>query len=373
LPRTPSTTLSIARYLFWSGWLPVSTLVFLLTGPHEWWVALLWVMPVVVLTLLDGFAPRNLHAPRTEGATWPYEVVLWLLAGLQILNHVLLGVLASRLTAGNWPETLVMLANLFAVVHLGSATAANSGIVLAHEFIHRRGRWHRLMGRIQLIFVCYDHFATEHVRGHHARVATLDDPATARHGESFLAYYKRSVPAQFKSAWKLENKRLGDENMRWQDRRMLSHKVLHGVLAEIALGAAFWYFAGPIGLLFFAAQARTAVILLELINYVEHWGLLRNTRKVMPCDSWDSDSHITLHSLVGLARHADHHANATRPYHQLRVFHEAPRMPSGYYATLMLAMLFNRKYQELADAELRRRGLGPYRPQTAEPEVALAA
>src|SRR5262249_14102670 len=125
-----------------------------------------------------------------------------------------------------------------------------SGIVVAHELIHRREAHWRLLGRMLMGLVLYEHFYTEHVRGHHVRVGTPDDPATARFGESFFAFFRRTVPAQWRSAWRLEARRLGDEHMRWYDPRMLKSRVVHGLLAEwgfaFALAAcfgwsAFWF------------------------------------------------------------------------------------------------------------------------------------
>ena len=101
------------------------------------------------------------------------------------------------------------------------------------------------------------------------------------------------------------------------------------------------------------------------MDYIEHWGITRHTKSVMPADSWDTDNWFTLHTLVGLSRHADHHAQASRPYQQLRHFDESPKMPRGYYGTLMLATIRNAEYQRLATAELERRKLGPFHPLAA--------
>jgi alkane 1-monooxygenase len=109
------------------------------------------------------------------------------------------------------------------------------------------------------------------------------------------------------------------------------------------------------------------------VNYIEHWGITRATRTVTPIDSWDTDNWFTLHTLVGLSRHADHHSQASRPYQKLRYFEESPKMPYGYYGTILLAMFWNSRYQEHAKAELRRRGLGPFRNGAAEGAPPLTA
>jgi alkane 1-monooxygenase len=210
------------------------------------------------------------------------------------------------------------------------------------------------------MFVLYEQFATEHIRGHHPRLGTPADPATARFGESLKDFIRRSIPEQFKSAWRLEKIRLGDEHMRFTDARMLQHRVLQGVVIEVLLVLAYLAVFGPVAMVFFLFQARAAVVLLESVNYIEHWGITRATRTVTPVDSWDTDNGFTLRTLVGLSRHADHHAQASRPYQKLRYFEDSPKMPLGYYGTILMAMFANERYQTRAKAELERCGLGPF-------------
>jgi alkane 1-monooxygenase len=143
--------------------------------------------------------------------------------------------------------------------------------------------------------------------------------------------------------------------------------VLQGVVAQaLTLGAIGYYF-GFIALFFYFMQARTAIFMLETVNYIEHWGLQRTTKKVIAIDSWDSDNYFTLYTLVGLSRHADHHAQASRPYQKLRHFDETAKMPLGYYGTIVMSAFQNAKYQELATAELKRKRLGPFRVEGTAP------
>ena len=239
-----------------------------------------------------------------------------------------------------------------------------SAIVVAHELIHR-AEWHRQqLGRLLLCTVLYEHFATEHIRGHHSRVGTPEDPATARFGETALAFFVRTVPAQFRSAWRLEKKRLGDEHMPWRDARMLRNRLVHGIVVE--WGVAFGILAG-LGVGAFAVyvlQALSAVRLLEAVNYFEHYGLTRAGRKVQPVDSWDTDSWFTLYTLVGLSRHADHHAHAARPYQQLRYFEESPKLRHGYFGTVVWLLSDNAGFRAAMAAELQRRGLGPFQQRS---------
>jgi alkane 1-monooxygenase len=176
---------------------------------------------------------------------------------------------------------------------------------------------------------------------------------------------RRTVPAQFRSAWRLELVRLGDPKMKWYDPRMVRHRVLQGVVAELAVLVVYFVVFGWLAALLFFFQARSAVLMLETVNYIEHWGLTRQGKKVESIDSWDTANWFTLYTLVGLSRHADHHAQASRPYHKLRHFEETAKMPLGYYGTLLLALMRNERYVELATAELQRKQLGPYRDPEA--------
>jgi alkane 1-monooxygenase len=212
--------------------------------------------------------------------------------------------------------------------------------------------------------VLYDHFTIEHIRGHHARIGTADDPATAHFDETALAFLARTIPAQCRSAWHLEKKRLGDETMAWSDPRMLRNRMLHGLVVEwgVALVILAWLGAGAFAI--YALQAALAVRLLEAVNYFEHYGLVRTSRRVRPIDSWDTDSWFTLYTLVGLSRHADHHAYASRPYQQLRHFEESPKLPYGYFGSVAWLMWDNPGFRRAMAAELERRGLGPFQRQS---------
>jgi len=321
-------------------------------------------VPIWILVAVDTRAPPDLRQPAEGTPHWPFDLQVYLLVALQLTNHVMLGVMASKLAIWPAPELWVLLANLLAMHHVSGVCAGYSGIVVGHELVHRRNRFEFFLGRLLLMFVCYEHFATEHVRGHHPRIGTRQDPATARFGETFQHFFLRTVPAQFRSAWKLEKVRLGRPEMRWYDPHMLHSRVVQGVLAQLLITAGYFVFFGWIAAVFFLLQARMAILLLEVVNYVEHWGLTRLGRTVTSLDSWDTDNWFTLHTLVGLSRHSDHHARASRPYHMLRRFEQSPKMPAGYYGTVVLALIRNSRYQQLATEELARKKLGPFREST---------
>ena len=175
--------------------LPVGALAFLVTAPHRWWTALLLlVVPGAVVQVVDRFGGRQVREPRPDLPARPFDALLAVLVVVQLVN---VGVLAVYFAS----HTLWALDSLVAILLVG-ASSGYSGIVVAHELIHRTSARARLAGRALLCTVLYEHFYTEHVRGHHVRVGTPEDPATARFGESFARFYVRTVPAQFRSAWR---------------------------------------------------------------------------------------------------------------------------------------------------------------------------
>ena len=321
--------------------LPLTALGFLLTGTHPFYAALPWLFVVVLAILIDNRSPADRRAPVPGLPALPFDLLLAVLAALQIANIALLG----RLIA---VSGLFSADALVAVLLVGMNTGY-SAIVVAHELTHRRSRAAQFVGRVLMMTALYEHFSTEHIRGHHARLGTSDDPATARYDETFGAFLVRTVPAQFRSAWAIERARVGGS--------IAQNRVVQGIAAEVVIGASMLAFAGPAALAVFVLQAAVAVCLLEAVNYFEHWGIVRAGKKVRPVDSWDTESWFTLHALVGLSHHADHHAYAARPYQELRTWDESPKLPRGYLGMVVLVIGRNRECRRLLREELARVGL----------------
>jgi alkane 1-monooxygenase len=330
---------------------PGLSLAFLWTGPHRWYVAALFILPLVAAHQLDCAARVERRQPEESLPAWPFDLLVYTLAGLQFLVVFELARLFS--VQGFFSVDMVM---VFLVV----GSSSGFSIVTAHELIHRRKPWEQRLGRLLLCSVLYEHFFTEHRRGHHVRVGTPEDPATARFGEAYEAFFRRTVPGQFRSAWRLEATRLGDPDMKLWDRRSLGNRVLHGLVLEWGLAGAVFLAFGGAALFAFVLQAFTAVRQLEAVNYFEHWGLIRSGPRVRHVDSWDTHAWTTYYGLIGLTRHADHHAWPARPFQQLRVVEEAPLLPYGYVGMVDLVVVNNAEYQQLATDELARRRLGPF-------------
>lgn len=216
-------------------------------------------------------------------------------------------------------------------------------IVVAHELGHKDVEWERWLAKITLAPVAYGHFYVEHNRGHHVRVATPEDPASSRLGESFWAFLPRTVIGSLTSAWELEKVRLekqGRSVWNWRNDNLQAWAmtvVLFGVLTAMF---------GWIVLPFLILQAAYGASLLEVVNYIEHYGLLRQkdakTGRYVRCSpehSWNSNHVVTNLFLYQLQRHSDHHANPMRRYQALRHFDESPQLPSGYASMLLLAYI----------------------------------
>ena len=342
--------------------LPVSTFLFLKSGPHGGFAALLWTLPVWLCVAADYFGPADRRAPWVFVPQWGLDARLAVLFVLQWVNIVLLLDVGRRLAWDGPVEFVASAANVAALRILVGTNSCCSALAVAHELVHRRERHWRWMGRMLLWTVCYDHFALVHGRGHHRLASTLADPATARFGERFGDFLKRSVAGQWADAWRVESRRLRGASRQglglW-----LRHRVLHGLLAEAALlgwiGACF----GGVALLLFLYQAFAAVRLLEAVNYVQHWGLVRAGPGFGPADAWSCDSWFTLHAFIGLSRHADHHARGGKPSACLLHREESPRLPKGYFVMALWIRLSNDRFIGLATLELESKGLGPFRPR----------
>jgi alkane 1-monooxygenase len=331
--------------------IPVTALVFVWSGPHHWYTALLFIAPMAIFHWADSRPRQERRQPVETLPTWPFDLIVHLLVVVHFLT--LWGMLNLFSQQSFFSLDTAM---IFVVVGASSGFS----IITAHELIHRRSRLGRVLGRLILCSVLYEHFYTEHLRGHHLRVATEEDPATARFGETYRAFFRRTVPAQFRSAWRLECERLGDADMGLLNFRILRNRVLQGVVLEWVVAIGLGFIFGFVAFLAYCLQALVAVRLLEIVNYFEHWGLMRRGGRIGASDSWDTYSWFTYYGLIGLARHADHHAQPSRPYQQLRVRDEAPLLPFGYVALVDMVLARNDEFVAWASAELRRRKLGPY-------------
>jgi alkane 1-monooxygenase len=221
-------------------------------------------------------------------------------------------------------------------------TVAGIAINTGHELGHKRERGERLLAKVALAQSGYGHFYVEHNRGHHQRVATPEDPASARLGESFWAFLPRTIAGSARSAWQLEARRLRGQGKRvWS----LHNDVLTAWGLSVLLFGTLTAVFGLRVLPFLVVQAVFGFSLLEVVNYIEHYGLARRRgpdgryERCTPQHSWNSNHIASNVVLYQLERHSDHHAHPTRRYQALRHFDESPQLPSGYGLMLGLAYI----------------------------------
>lgn len=210
----------------------------------------------------------------------------------------------------------------------------------AHELGHKRANSEKWLSRVALAQTGYGHFFIEHNRGHHVKVATPEDPASSRLGEGFWAFLPRTVIGSLRSAWGIETARLdrmGERHFSRHNDILTAWAMTVGLFAVLTIGF------GPVALPYLVAQAVIGFSLLEVVNYLEHYGLLRQKKedgryeRCLPVHSWNSNNVASNVLLYHLQRHSDHHANPTRRYQALRHVDEAPQLPTGYAGMIVLA------------------------------------
>ncbi|WP_405496546.1 alkane 1-monooxygenase [Nocardia sp. NBC_00511] len=309
-----------------------------------WW----WIGPMLVyglLPLLDRFFGPDGQNPPDEVMEYLeqdryYRYCTYAYIPFQLLS---VGFACYLWTASNL-SWLGIEGGLGLVSKIGVALSigvmGGVGINTAHEMGHKKDELERWLSKVTLAQTFYGHFYIEHNRGHHVRVATPEDPASARFAETFWTFLPRSVWGSLRSSWELEAKRLERLGKRpWT----IHNDVLNAWLMSVVLWGVLVAVFGPMVLPYLVIQAVYGFSLLETVNYLEHYGLLRQKtatgryERCTPEHSWNSDHIVTNIFLYHLQRHSDHHANPTRRYQILRSMDGAPNLPSGYASMIGLA------------------------------------
>ncbi|MFT4187705.1 MAG: alkane 1-monooxygenase [Aeromicrobium sp.] len=328
---------------------------FAATGWSFWWwfgpVILFVIVPLVDLVAgLDPNNPPDELIEALEGdrfyrwvtyAFIPAQIAGFLWGCLVIGNGTFFGidVHADGVLPG-------IAENLSVADKVGLATGlgivAGIGINTAHELGHKKEEHERWFARVALAQTAYGHFFIEHNRGHHVRVATPEDPASGRLGETVWGFMPRTVVGSLKSAWGLEKKRfarLGKSPVSLKN-DLVNAWMFTVLLWGFALAAFGWRI-----LPYVVLQAVIGIWLLETVNYLEHYGMKRQKlpsgryERVNPSHSWNSNNIGTNVLLYHLQRHSDHHANPTRRYQALRDFKDAPVLPTGYAGMIVLTVI----------------------------------
>ena len=340
------------RYLWLIG-LVVPSLAFVALGLHvlTGWGVWFWIGPVVILVVvpaidlvagLDRSNPPDDVIEQLESDTY-YRWITFAFLPIQYAGFI--G--AMWLVSGGNPfglldDPLTVVDKIGLAISIGCI--GGIGINTAHELGHKKESNERWLSKIALAQSFYGHFYIEHNRGHHVRVATPEDPASSRMGESFYRFWPRTVAGSLKSSWNLEKKRIARKG---KHPFRLNNDVLNAWLMSAVLFGAMIAIFGVAITPYLIIQAVVGFSLLEVVNYMEHYGMRRQKvgigerqryERVLPSHSWNSNNIATNVLLYHLQRHSDHHANPTRRYQTLRDFEESPVLPTGYAGMIVLAL-----------------------------------
>jgi alkane 1-monooxygenase len=290
-----------------------------------WWSYLSLVYTFVFLPLLELVLPVfNANLRPEEEVLWKsdkyFDGILWLMVPLQ---YGLLIYFCSILSHHSLES--------FEVIGLVSAMGIGCGVLginVAHELGHRNNLLEQTMAKMLLSTSLYWHFFIEHNKGHHKNVSTPYDPESSRLNEVLYSFWFRSIKDSFLSAVKIDRK------------QMFLALFLQSILILTIL--LIW---GSLAMWGFLASAAIGIILLESVNYIEHYGLSRKEiapgryEKVRPEHSWNADNPLSRAVLFDLSRHSDHHANVARKYQLLQHFDASPQMPTGYPGMILLSLI----------------------------------
>jgi alkane 1-monooxygenase len=321
--------------IFFSPYLiPLSMLAGYATGELSLFKLVAWVwLAVAALDFLIDQLGEASQERQTERSNRGF--LTWLALGLWVPAQAM--TLSCGLLITRWESpTFIELA--FVTVSIG-VTSGMFCISAAHELMHRTGRLNKVLAEILMTSVSYTHFCIEHVRGHHCHVGTPKDPATARFGESFYEFYPRTIFGGLLDAWNHEAARLYRRGQRsWGPGNRMIRYAANLIVLYVVVGYGF----GALGAVFLAGQSLIAFSLLEVINYVQHYGLARRElapgryEPVMPWHSWNSSHRFSNWLLFNLGLHSDHHYRPNKLYSHLRGRVDAPQLPGGYFAMFLL-------------------------------------
>lgn len=304
-----------------------------------WWSFGMTYVAFGIIPFFELFLPKSTenHAAEAEDNRSRHPFFDVLLYSHVPIMYALIAWACVKLQAGDLSrlETVGMTFNIGIMI-------GAFGINVAHELGHRTSKFEQFLSKTLLLPALYQHFFIEHNRGHHKNVATELDPATSRKGENIYAFWWRSVSGSYWDAWALEAdrlKRTGKSSFSF-DNEMVRFQFI-----QLAYLGGIWVVFGGPSVIFAILAAIIGFLLLETVNYIEHYGLQRKLEEngryepVLPHHSWNSDHELGRIFLYELTRHSDHHYKATRKYQVLRHFDESPQLPFGYPMCMIVALV----------------------------------
>lgn len=297
------------------------------------------ILPLLLFPLLDFIVgPRYSRPTPEQAAQLEQSVYFPLITMLYVPLQLAVQIWGAWMVCQPEVPTDIRIGLALSIGYASGAV----GITTAHELGHKKSAFERTLAKILLTSVSYGHFYIEHNRGHHVRVGTVDDPATARRDENIYAFILRAVSGTYTHSWTLEFARLkqfGYARFGWHN-QMLWFTGLP-ILIALLLGV---FFGWP-AVAFFFGQSVVAFMLLEVVDYIEHYGLMRkrdaNGKLELfgTAHAWDSSAWITNGVLFNLQRHADHHMNPTKRYQTLASSSDSPQLPACYALMVWLALV----------------------------------
>lgn len=227
------------------------------------------------------------------------------------------------------------------VLSMGSLLGSN-GINVGHELGNRKDKWAQFCSKALYLPEYYMHFFIEHNRGHHKHVATPLDPATSRYNEPVYTFWFRSIIGGYKSAWKLEKERLVQRGLAFWS---MNNQMLVFTSIQALYVFALLFFFNVETFLVLTLAGIMGVFLLETVNYIEHYGILRKQlpsgkyERVLPKHSWNSNHELGRIILYELTRHSDHHYMASKKYQILEHYDDSPQLPYGYPTSMLMSLI----------------------------------
>jgi len=303
---------------------------------------LAWALPVVsyiIIPIAEQILPQSEDNLSTEDEKNLKDSFFhkFLLLFMLPIQWLLIALLVWELQNVTWAMLDARIIGLIISVGISCATF---GINIGHELGHRNDRVSQFAAKSFFLSTLYMHFIIEHNIGHHRNVATDKDPASAVKGQWVYRFWFQSVVGSWTSAWNLEKARVEKKGLRWWENEMI-----HFSLIQSGLVGAIYLIFGLSSMIGFCISATIGFLTLETINYVEHYGLRRELlengkyERVQPHHSWNCNREIGRILLFELTRHSDHHAYPNRPYQLLRHHDNAPELPAGYPAMVLLSLL----------------------------------
>jgi len=292
-----------------------------------------WAPLLTVAMLLAALVGAEFVAPRGDvlklgGGRFNFRSLFYVYVPLQLASVVWATAIASGASWGAFASLTLSV----------GITTGVFGMLAAHELVHSKSKGERVLGAVMLTGMTYRHFRIAHVHVHHRYAATLKDSATARLGEGFYAFLLRTLAGQFLESWRFERQRCAG-------RAFLTSRIAVDIAAALVCLAAVSAIWGAKGLLFFALQSFVAIVVLELFNYIAHYGLLRaqdSAGRFEPLadrHSWNSSNVLVNFLIFNMGRHSYHHRKPSISYQDLEFVAHAPELPAGYAGSILLALV----------------------------------